>query len=113
VRRWPPCGAGGARSRDPGRDTDLPLDVQGTAFQEAVWQALRAIPPGETRSYAQLATEAGSPRRGARGGDGMRGQPCRGADPLPPRPARDGSMGGYAYGVDRKRVLLKREGVTE
>src|SRR3546814_962862 len=45
----------------PGRTEDLPIDVQGTAFQQAVWEALRAIPPGETRSYAQIAAAMGKP----------------------------------------------------
>lgn len=99
-----------AEVETPGRDADLPLDVQGTAFQEAVWQALRAIPPGETRSYAQLAAAAGSP-----GAVRAAGTAC-GANHIPViipchRALRsDGSMGGYAYGVDRKRALLKREG---
>lgn len=97
----------------PGRDTDLPVDVQGTAFQEAVWNALRAIPAGETLSYAQLAAAAGSP-----GAVRAAGTAC-GANPVPivipcHRVQRaDGSVGGYAYGVDRKRVLRKREGVEE
>lgn len=99
-----------AEVESPGRDTDLPLDVQGTAFQEAVWQALRAIPPGETRSYAQLAAAVGSP-----GAVRATGTAC-GANHVPViipchRVLRsDGSMGGYAYGVDRKQALLKREG---
>lgn len=50
-----------AQVEAPGRDHGLPLDVRGTAFQEAVWQALSAIPPGQTRSYAELAAAAGRP----------------------------------------------------
>ena len=102
-----------AEVESPGRDTDLPLDVQGTAFQEAVWQALRAIPPGETRSYAQLAAAAGSP-----GAVRAAGTAC-GANHVPVvipchRALRsDGSMGGYAYGVDRKKALLRREGADQ
>jgi AraC family transcriptional regulator, regulatory protein of adaptative response / methylated-DNA-[protein]-cysteine methyltransferase len=102
-----------AEVETPGRDTDLPLDVQGTAFQEAVWEALRAIPPGETRSYAQIAAAAGRP-----GAVRAAGTAC-GANHVPViipchRVRRgDGSLGGYAYGPERKRVLLKREGVEE
>ena len=102
-----------AEVETPGRDADLPLDVQGTAFQEAVWQALREIPPGETRSYAQLAAAAGSP-----GAVRAAGSAC-GANHVPViipchRALRsDGSMGGYAYGIDRKRALLKREGAEQ
>jgi AraC family transcriptional regulator of adaptative response/methylated-DNA-[protein]-cysteine methyltransferase len=102
-----------AEVENPGRHTDLPVDVQGTAFQEAVWNALRAIPAGETRSYAQLAADAGSP-----GAVRAAGSAC-GANHVPivipcHRVQRsDGSIGGYAYGVDRKLALRKREGVSE
>jgi len=102
-----------AEVETPGRHTDLPVDVQGTAFQEAVWNALRAIPAGETRSYAQLAAAAGSP-----GAVRAAGTAC-GANHVPivipcHRVQRsDGSIGGYAYGVDRKLALRKREGVSE
>lgn len=97
----------------PGRDTDLPLDVQGTAFQEAVWQALRAIPAGETRSYAQLAAEAGNPRAVRAAGTACGANHVAVLIPCHRAQRADGSMGGYAYGVDRKRVLRKREGAGE
>jgi AraC family transcriptional regulator of adaptative response/methylated-DNA-[protein]-cysteine methyltransferase len=97
----------------PGRDLDLPIDVQGTAFQEAVWQALRAIPPGETRSYAQLATEAGNPKAVRAAGTACGANHVAVLIPCHRAQRADGSMGGYAYGLDRKRVLRKREGVTE
>lgn len=93
----------------PGRDRDLPLDVRGTAFQEAVWRALRNIPPGETRSYAEVAAAAGSP-----GAVRAAGSAC-GANHVPVvipchRVLKsDGGIGGYAYGVARKRELLERE----
>jgi len=99
-----------AEVETPGRDRDLPLDVRGTAFQEAVWQALKDIPPGETRSYAEVATAAGSP-----GAVRAAGTAC-GSNHVPViipchRVLRsDGSLGGYAYGVDRKKALLSREG---
>ncbi|WBH16128.1 bifunctional DNA-binding transcriptional regulator/O6-methylguanine-DNA methyltransferase Ada [Sphingomonas radiodurans] len=93
----------------PERDRDLPLDVRGTAFQEAIWQALRSIPPGETRSYAELAAMAGRP-----GAVRAAGSAC-GANHVPVlipchRVTRtDGAIGGYAYGPERKRTLLARE----
>ncbi len=93
----------------PGRHHDLPLDVRGTAFQEAIWQALRTIPPGETRSYAQLAAMAGRP-----GATRAAGSAC-GANHVPVlipchRVTRgDGSIGGYAHGAERKAALLNRE----
>jgi len=96
----------------PGNAPHIPLDVQGTAFQEAVWQELRKIPAGETRSYAQIAAAAGSPKavRAAGSANGANNVavliPCH-------RVVRtDGSLGGYAYGLDIKRELLKRENVN-
>lgn len=95
---------------DPARDVSaLPLDLRGTLFQEAVWQALRTIPPGETRSYAQLAAMVGRPAAvratGSACGDNALALvvPCH-------RVLRsDGTLGGYAYGLERKAALLKRE----
>ncbi|NML07477.1 bifunctional DNA-binding transcriptional regulator/O6-methylguanine-DNA methyltransferase Ada [Sphingomonas sp. G-3-2-10] len=97
----------------PGRDMDLPIDVQGTAFQEAVWEALRAIPAGETRSYAQLAAVAGNPKAVRAAGTACGANHVAVLIPCHRVHRADGSMGGYAYGVDRKRVLLKREGSGE
>lgn len=97
----------------PGRHTDLPVDVQGTAFQEAVWQALREIPAGETLSYAQLAATVGSPRAVRAAGTACGANPVAVLVPCHRVQRADGSMGGYAYGVDRKRALRKREGVSE
>lgn len=93
----------------PGTAGDIPLDVRGTAFQERVWAELRKIPPGETRSYAEIAAAAGNPRavRAAGSANGANNVavliPCH-------RVVRsDGSLGGYAYGLDIKRELLSRE----
>ena len=93
----------------PGTGGDIPLDVQGTAFQQAVWRELRRIPPGETRSYAEIAAAAGNPRavRAAGSANGANNVavliPCH-------RVVRaDGSLGGYAYGEAIKRELLRRE----
>jgi AraC family transcriptional regulator, regulatory protein of adaptative response / methylated-DNA-[protein]-cysteine methyltransferase len=89
---------------------DLPIDVAGTAFQEAVWRELRKIPAGETRSYAQIAAAIGHPRAvravGSANGDNHVCVliPCH-------RVIRsDGSIGGYGGGIDRKRKLLAAEG---
>lgn len=91
---------------------DLPLDIAGTAFQQAVWQELMRIPPGETRTYAQIAAAVGRPRA-VRAAGTANGQnrvavlvPCH-------RVIRtDGSLGGYAYGLPIKEELLKREAVA-
>lgn len=98
-----------AAVESPERDHDLPIEVRGTAFQEAIWQALREIPPGETRSYAELASLAGRP-----GAVRAAGSAC-GANHVPVlipchRVTRaDGGIGGYAYGPERKKALLERE----
>ena len=101
-----------AAVENPARMPDLPLDVAGTAFQQAVWAELRRIPPGETRSYAQIAAAVGKPSavRAAGSANGANNVavliPCH-------RVVRtEGSLGGYAYGLDRKRALLKKEGIT-
>jgi AraC family transcriptional regulator of adaptative response/methylated-DNA-[protein]-cysteine methyltransferase len=98
-----------AQVESPLRDHDLPLDVRGTAFQEAVWQALTRIPAGETRSYAQLAAMAGSP-----GAVRAAGSACGANDlavliPCHRVTRAGGALGGYAYGPARKAALLDRE----
>ncbi|GHA00460.1 bifunctional transcriptional activator/DNA repair enzyme AdaA [Novosphingobium arvoryzae] len=97
----------------PGDFAHIPLDVKGTAFQEAVWRELRRIPAGETRSYAELAAAAGNPGavRAAGSANGANNVavliPCH-------RVIRsDGSLGGYAYGLEVKRALLQREGALD
>lgn len=102
-----------AEVEQPGRHVDLPIDVRGTAFQEAVWEALRAIPPGETRSYTQLAVAAGNPRAVRAAGTACGANQVAIAIPCHRAQRSDGSMGGYAYGVERKKVLRKREGVED
>lgn len=93
----------------PSRATDVPLDVAGTAFQEAVWAALRRIPPGETRSYAQIAAEVGRPAA-TRAAGSANGANCVAVLIPCHRVVRsDGSAGGYAYGTTRKQALLERE----
>ncbi|MGA9580489.1 MAG: bifunctional DNA-binding transcriptional regulator/O6-methylguanine-DNA methyltransferase Ada [Allosphingosinicella sp.] len=99
-----------AAVESPERPHDLPLDVRGTAFQEAVWRELARIPAGERLSYAALAARAGRPRavRAAGTACGSNGI----AILIPCHRARrgDGSPGGYAYGLERKAKLLEREG---
>jgi len=94
----------------PGSDPDIPLDVQGTAFQERIWAELRKIPPGETRSYAQLAAAAGRPRAVRAAGSANGANHVAVLIPCHRVVRSDGSVGGYAYGEDIKRELLTREG---
>ncbi|MDZ4862137.1 MAG: bifunctional DNA-binding transcriptional regulator/O6-methylguanine-DNA methyltransferase Ada [Gemmatimonadota bacterium] len=93
----------------PGRDRTIPLDLQGTVFQWKVWQALQAIPAGETRSYTALARTLGSPRavRAVAGACAANRVavvvPCH-------RVIRgDGSLGGYRWGLPLKERLLATE----
>jgi AraC family transcriptional regulator of adaptative response/methylated-DNA-[protein]-cysteine methyltransferase len=93
----------------PGDFSHIPLDVKGTAFQEAVWRELQRIPMGETRTYAQLAAAVGKPKavRAAGSANGANNVavliPCH-------RVIRTGGhLGGYAYGLDIKRKLLEKE----
>jgi AraC family transcriptional regulator of adaptative response/methylated-DNA-[protein]-cysteine methyltransferase len=96
----------------PAATPELPIDVAGTAFQEKVWQQLRKIPLGETRSYADIAAAIGQPGAvravGTANGDNHVSIliPCH-------RVIRsDGSLGGYGGGLPNKRKLLEAEGVT-
>ena len=93
----------------PALGLDLPLDVRGTAFQQRVWQALRAIPAGSTASYADIAQHIGAPQSRARRGPGVCRQYHRGRHPLPSRRAPRRALSGYRWGVERKRALLDRE----
>ena len=95
----------------PERHTDLPLDVQGTAFQLAVWEALRAIPIGETRTYSELAAIAGNPKAVRAAGTACGANHVSIVIPCHRAQRSDGTMGGYAYGIDRKLALRRREGV--
>ncbi|WP_315762264.1 bifunctional DNA-binding transcriptional regulator/O6-methylguanine-DNA methyltransferase Ada [Sphingomonas sp. Y38-1Y] len=102
-----------AEVETPGRDPHLPLDVAGTAFQEAVWQALRRIPAGGTLSYAELAAEVGRPGAVRAAGSACGANNVAVVIPCHRVTRSDGTMGGYAYGIDRKRVLRRREGVVD
>lgn len=95
---------------EPTRAANLPLDLRGTAFQQRVWQALRTIPLGQTRTYGQLAATLGShPRAIARA---CASNPLGLLVPCHRVTAADGSLGGYRWGVARKAALLKAEAGT-
>jgi AraC family transcriptional regulator of adaptative response/methylated-DNA-[protein]-cysteine methyltransferase len=102
-----------AAVEDPARAGDIPLDVRGTAFQERVWQELRRIPAGETRSYAQLAAAAGHPRAVRAAGSANGANHVAVLIPCHRVVRTDGSLGGYAYGEDIKAELLRREGCAD
>lgn len=87
----------------------LPLDVRGTAFQEAIWRELTRIPVGETATYAALAARAGNARAVRAAGSACGANPVSVLIPCHRAKRTDGSLGGYAYGLDRKEKLLERE----
>jgi len=93
----------------PGRAMTLPLDVRGTAFQQAVWRELSRIPPGETLSYAALAARAGNPNAVRAAGSACGANPVALLIPCHRARRTDGSLGGYAWGLPIKRELLERE----
>jgi AraC family transcriptional regulator of adaptative response/methylated-DNA-[protein]-cysteine methyltransferase len=88
---------------------NLPLDVRGTAFEQRVWQALQEIPVGETVSYAEIARRIGSPKAVRAVAGACASNNLAVAIPCHRVVRNDGSLSGYAWGVERKRVLLARE----
>ena len=88
---------------------DLPLDIRGTAFQQRVWQALRAIPPGETASYTDIAARIGSPKAVRAVASACAANPLAVAVPCHRILRNDGGLSGYRWGIERKKVLLERE----
>ena len=90
-------------------NSHIPLDVKGTAFQQRCWQALSEIPAGETRSYGQQAAMLGNPKASRAVGSANGANNIAVLIPCHRVVQADGSIGGYAYGPDIKRELLKRE----
>ena len=98
-----------AEVESPGRDTDLPLDVRGTAFQEAVWQALRTIPPGETRTYGEIAVRIGAPKSARAVGRACATNQAAVVIPGHRAVGASGALTGYRWGEARKERLLAEE----
>jgi AraC family transcriptional regulator of adaptative response/methylated-DNA-[protein]-cysteine methyltransferase len=88
---------------------NLPLDVRGTAFQQRVWQALQDVPVGKTVSYAEIARRIGSPKAVRAVAGACAANNLAVAVPCHRVVRNDGSLSGYAWGVERKRILLARE----
>ena len=91
-------------------DTTLPIDVQGTPFQRAVWQYLQTIPAGEVRSYAEVAAAIGKPAAVRAVASACAKNALALVIPCHRVVRSDGSLGGYRWGVERKRALLAAEG---
>ena len=93
----------------PGQRFDLPLDIRGTAFQQQVWQALRAIPAGRTASYSEIAKAIGRPGAVRAVAQACAGNPLAVAIPCHRVVRTNGDLSGYRWGVARKRALIERE----
>jgi AraC family transcriptional regulator of adaptative response/methylated-DNA-[protein]-cysteine methyltransferase len=93
----------------PGAGQELALDLRGTAFQLRVWQALRAIPRGETRSYSQLARELGDPKATRAVARACATNRVALVVPCHRVVGASGALTGYRWGMERKRMLLDAE----
>ncbi len=97
----------------PGLGLNLPLDVRGTAFQQRVWQALQAIPAGQTASYAEVAQRIGAPTAVRAVAQACAANALAVAIPCHRVVKSDGALSGYRWGVERKRALLTRESAAD
>lgn len=88
---------------------DLPLDIQATAFQRQVWEALRTIPYGSTRSYGEVAAALGQPKAVRAVAHACAVNPVALVIPCHRVVRQDGNLAGYRWGLDRKRALLDKE----
>jgi AraC family transcriptional regulator of adaptative response/methylated-DNA-[protein]-cysteine methyltransferase len=107
---WGAALARAAAGRDPG--LDLPLDVPASRFRRRVWDALRRIPHGETRTYAEVAAALGRPRAARAVGGACAANPVALLVPCHRVVPAAGGVGGYRWGAERKRALLLAEGRT-
>jgi AraC family transcriptional regulator, regulatory protein of adaptative response / methylated-DNA-[protein]-cysteine methyltransferase len=94
---------------NPAAGLGLPLDMRGTAFQQRVWTALQAIPAGQTVSYAELARRIGAPQSTRAVARACASNTIAIAIPCHRVIRHDGTVSGYRWGVERKRILLERE----
>ncbi len=92
------------------RPVDLPLVPEGTPFQRRVWERLRSIPYGETCTYGEIARELGKAKSAQAVGGAVGRNPLMLLIPCHRVIGSDGSLTGYAGGIERKKALLEREG---
>ena len=93
----------------PDRNLELPLDIQGTAFQARVWRALQKIPLGKTATYTEIAAALGQPKAVRAVAQACAANKLALVVPCHRVIRRDGELGGYRWGIERKRALLARE----
>ncbi len=94
---------------EPGQGLNLPLDIRGTSFQQRVWQALREIPPGQTRNYTDIGKNIGAPKAVRAVASACAANALAVVIPCHRVVRSDGSLSGYRWGVERKRTLIERE----
>ena len=99
--------------RSPEAGPELPLDIRVTAFQWRVFEELQAIPPGETRSYGEMARRLGRPGAARAVGRACATNPVAVVVPCHRAVGANGSLTGYRWGVDRKRALLAAESSSQ
>ncbi|HEY7347080.1 MAG TPA: bifunctional DNA-binding transcriptional regulator/O6-methylguanine-DNA methyltransferase Ada [Ktedonobacterales bacterium] len=107
LKEWAPAFLSYLNGRQP--DLSLPVDVQATAFQWQVWEALRAIPSGSTRSYSEVAQAIGHPRATRAVARACATNPVALVIPCHRVVRQDGHPGGYRWGIARKQQLLEQE----
>ena len=90
----------------------IPVKLEGSDFQIKVWEAMRHVPPGEVISYSELAKRAGNMRATRAAASACGQNPCAIIVPCHRIVRRDRGLGGFFWGLDIKRMLLKREGVN-
>ncbi|PZU98932.1 MAG: hypothetical protein DCE90_03765 [Pseudanabaena sp.] len=95
--------------KTPKSRVNLPLDIQGTAFQQQVWQILQAIPVGSTLSYQQVAIQIGKPKAFRAVASACAANKLAIAIPCHRVVGSNGSLSGYRWGVERKQALLELE----
>jgi AraC family transcriptional regulator, regulatory protein of adaptative response / methylated-DNA-[protein]-cysteine methyltransferase len=108
LQSWVQALLGHMRGKD--LDSTLPLDIRATAFQRRVWTYLQSIPFGATKSYSQVAKAIGQPSAARAVARACATNPVAVAIPCHRVVREDGSMGGYRWGMERKRTLLEMEG---
>jgi AraC family transcriptional regulator of adaptative response/methylated-DNA-[protein]-cysteine methyltransferase len=96
----------------PGSSAALPLDIQGTAFQQRVWRALSKVPAGSRTTYTELARQIGQPTAARAVAQACAANPVAVVIPCHRVVRADGGLSGYRWGVERKRALLEREAVA-
>ncbi len=101
-----------ASIEDPAKSFNLPLDLQGTPFQLLVWNALREIPCGETRTYSQIAQAIGRPTAARAVARACASNEIAVIVPCHRVVRSSGELSGYRWGVERKRAILEREALS-